>query len=134
MTVAERSTAVSHVFSRAFHVGWLLALAVLHIVCRWSFCLCDVRVRASVVVPRISPPHSHLRTDTDASTGEHPGTLQATAACEEKNSSELDGRVIMVREDREDRDIKRGRNPSGRMQREGEPSGLQVRPTQCMTM
>jgi hypothetical protein len=69
-----------------------------------------------------------------ASRGEHPGVLQAAVACEEKNSSELDGRVIMVREDREDRDIKRGRKPSGRMHREGEPSGLQVRQPQYITI
>jgi hypothetical protein len=43
--------------------------------------------------------------------------------------SELDGRNILVREDREDRDIKRpgARRPGPRQQREGESSGLQVR-------
>ena len=54
--------------------------------------------------------------------------LQAARACEDKTGSELDNRVIMVREDREDRDIKRTRKPASRPQREGEPSGLQVRP------
>ena len=34
--------------------------------------------------------------------------------------------MIMVREDREDRDIKRGKKPGGRAARDGEPSGLQV--------
>jgi RNA recognition motif-containing protein len=52
--------------------------------------------------------------------------VQASAACQEKNGTELDGRVIMVREDREDRDIKRGRKQSGPPKAEGESSGLQV--------
>jgi hypothetical protein len=52
--------------------------------------------------------------------------VQASAACQEKNGTELDGRVIMVREDREDRDIKRGRKQSVPPKAEGESSGLQV--------
>jgi hypothetical protein len=52
--------------------------------------------------------------------------LQAIAACQDKNGSELDDRVIMVREDREDRDIKRGRKQTGLAKTNGESSGLQV--------
>lgn len=51
---------------------------------------------------------------------------EAAVACQEKNGSELDNREIMVREDREDRDIKRTRKPVSRPAREDEPSGLQV--------
>lgn len=52
---------------------------------------------------------------------------------QEKNGFQLDGRAIMVREDREDRDIKRGsRRPAARPQgRDAESSGLQVRPCVC---
>ena len=52
--------------------------------------------------------------------------MQAALAVQDKNGSRLDGRVIMVREDREDRDIRRGRKPGSRAQRDGESSGLQV--------
>nr|BAV58234.1 G-strand telomere binding protein 1 [Ulva partita] len=49
---------------------------------------------------------------------------QAADACATKNGSRVDGRILMVREDREDRDVKRGNNSASH--RAGESSGMQV--------
>lgn len=54
--------------------------------------------------------------------------LQASQAVLDMNGSELDGRFIMVREDREDRDAQRGR-PKGPSGAPMESSGLQVPPS-----
>ena len=51
---------------------------------------------------------------------------QASQAVLDMNGSELDGRFIMVREDREDRDAQRGRGNKGPSGAPMESSGLQV--------
>ena len=54
--------------------------------------------------------------------------VQAAEACATKNGSRVDGRILMVREDREDRDVKRGNTSAAH--RNGESSGMQVTPCQ----
>lgn len=51
---------------------------------------------------------------------------QALKAVQSMNGVELGGRPMMVREDREDRDVKNYQNESGREQ-EGEAKGCQVK-------